>query len=84
MKRMICDSMLVLGALAFVVPLGAAVEGTMPLAAALGLLASLAGAMRLIARLEQPRAVCRVRRGRGRYRRPAARRPQKAEALRAA
>ena len=82
MKRMICDSMLVLGALAFVVTLGAAVEGTMPLAAALGLLASLAGAMRLIARLEQPRAVCRVRRGR--YRRPAARRPQKAEALRAA
>lgn len=79
MKRMICDSMLVLGALAFVVTLGAAVEGTMPLAAALGLLASLAGAMRLIARLEQPRAVCRVRRGRGRYRRP-----QKAEALRAA
>ena len=57
MKRMICDSMLVLGALAFVVTLGAAVEGTMPLAAALGLLASLAGAMRLIARLEQPRAV---------------------------
>ena len=84
MKRMICDSMLVLGALAFVVTLGAAVEGTMPLAAALGLLASLAGAMRLIARLEQPRAVCRVRRGRGRYRHPAARRPQKAEALRAA
>ena len=75
MKRMICDSMLVLGALAFVVTLGAAVEGTMPLAA---------GAMRLIARLEQPHAVCRVRRGRGRYRRPAARRPQKAEALRAA
>ena len=31
MKRMICDSMLVLGALAFVVTLGAAVEGTMPL-----------------------------------------------------
>ena len=56
----------------------------MPLAAALGLLAALAGAMRLIARLEQPHAVCRVRRGRGRYRRPAARRPQKAEALRAA
>lgn len=84
MKRMICDSMLVLGALAFVVTLGAAVEGTMPLAAALGLLAALAGAMRLIARLEQPRAVCRVRRGRGRYRRPAARHPRKAEALRAA
>ena len=39
MKRMICDSMLVLGALAFVVTLGAAVEGIMPLAAALGLLA---------------------------------------------
>lgn len=39
MKRMICDSMLVLGALAFVVVAGAAVEGTMPLAAALGLMA---------------------------------------------
>ena len=38
----------------------------MPLAAALGLMALLAGGMRGIARLEQPRAVCRVRRGRGR------------------
>ncbi len=83
MKRMICDSMLVLGALAFVVVAGAAVEGTMPLAAALGLMALLAGGMRGIARLEQPRAVCQVRRGRGRYRRPAPR-PRKAEALRAA
>lgn len=83
MKRMICDSMLVLGALAFVVVVGAAIEGTMPLAAALGLLAVLAGGMRGIVRLEQPQAVCRVRRGRGRYRRPAPR-PRKAEALRAA
>lgn len=83
MKRMICDSMLVLGALAFVVVVGAAIEGTMPLAAALGLLAVLASGMRGIVRLEQPRAVCRVRRGRGRYRRPAPR-PRKAEALRAA
>lgn len=83
MKRMICDSMLVLGALAFVVVVGAAVEGTMPLAAALGLMALLAGGMRGIARLEKPRAVCRVRHGRGRYRRPAPR-PRKAEALRAA
>ena len=76
--------MLVLGALAFVVALGAAVEGTMPLAAALGLLAALAVAMRIIVRLERPRAVCRVCQGRGRYRRSAARRPQRAEALRAA
>lgn len=83
MKRMICDSMLVLGALAFVVVVGAAIEGTMPLAAALGLLAVLAGGMRGIVRLEQPRAVCRVRRGWGRYRRPAPR-PRKAEGLRAA
>lgn len=83
MKRMICDSMLVLGALAFMMVVGAAVEGTMPLAAALGLLAVLAGAMRIVARLEQPRAVCRVRRGRGRYRRPGSR-PRKGEALRAA
>lgn len=83
MKRMICDSMLVLGALAFVVVVGAAIEGTMPLAAALGLLAVLAGGMRGIVRLEQPRAVCRVRRGQGRYRCPAPR-PRKAEGLRAA
>lgn len=83
MKRMICDSMLVLGAVAFVVTAGAAVEGTMPLAAALGLLAVLSAGMRGIARLERPRAVCRVRRGHGRYRRPAPR-PRKAEALRAA
>ena len=48
MKRMICDSMLVLGALAFVVTLGAAVEGTMPLAAALGLLAALPGRCALL------------------------------------
>ena len=46
-------------------------------------MALLAGGMRGIARLEKPRAVCRVRHGRGRYRRPAPR-PRKAEALRAA
>lgn len=84
MKRMVCDSMLVLGALGFVLAVGAAVEGTMPLPAALGLLAAVAAAMRCIARLEQPRAACRVHRGRGRYRRPADRQHRKGEKLRAA
>ena len=83
MKRMICDSMLVLGALAFVVVAGAAVEGTMPLAAALGLMALLAGGMRGIARLEKAPGRLPGAPWAGPLSPPRSR-PRKAEALRAA
>ena len=55
MKRMMVDTLLTAGALAFVAILGAAVEGTMPPAAVLGLLAGLAAGMRGLWQLERVR-----------------------------
>lgn len=78
MKQMICDTLLVVGALMFMAVLGAMVEHTMPLAAALGLLAVLAAGMRGIYQMEQ-RATHRRRRAHGRYRPAHDRRPARAQ-----
>ena len=68
MKKMMCNTLTILAALAFLMVLGAAIEGTMALPGALVLLAALAAGIRAVY-LEGEKPAAR------RPRRPAAARP---------